>query len=139
MDNGAGMTPCKLYSMLRNKDGKPDLDFDTDKHDTWIAEFLADDGEIPSRKILQSQNMVPEFPGPEMEYSLWAHCSVLYLKPRTQIVLRQKVNTQLITKSLATVEYDFCKPRFISKRVKIIFGLTCKKKSHYGIMMYHNN
>ncbi|CAM9395311.1 unnamed protein product [Bubo scandiacus] len=65
MDNGAGMTPCKLYSMLRNKDRKPDLDFDTDKHDTWIAEFLADDGEIPSRKVLQSQKMVPEFPGPQ--------------------------------------------------------------------------
>lgn len=43
-----------------------------------------------------------------------AYCSILYLKPCMQIVLQQKkVNTQLITKSLANVEYDFYKPRFI--------------------------
>ncbi|KAM9600222.1 MORC family CW-type zinc finger protein 4 [Morphnus guianensis] len=113
MDNKTGMTPRRLYRTLRNKDGKLELDFDTDKH-IRIADFLADDGEIPSAKVLHSQKMVPEFPGPEMEYSLQAYCSILYLKPCMQVVLQQKkVNTQLITKSLANVEYDFYKPRFI--------------------------
>ncbi|KAM6197943.1 LOW QUALITY PROTEIN: MORC family CW-type zinc finger protein 4-like [Sarcoramphus papa] len=127
-----------IWNIRRNKDGKLELDFDTDEHDIGLADFLADDGEISSRKVLCSQKMVPEFPGLEMEYSLWASCSILYLKPR-MIVLQKKVNTQLIAKSLANVEYDFYKPRFISKRVKITFGFTCKNKSHYGIMMYHNN
>lgn len=54
---------------FRNKDGKLELDFDTDEH-IQIADFLADDGEIPSTKVLHSQKMVPEFPGPEVEYSL---------------------------------------------------------------------
>ncbi|KAM6251918.1 LOW QUALITY PROTEIN: MORC family CW-type zinc finger protein 4 [Spheniscus humboldti] len=175
------MTHHKLYCMLKNKDGKLELDFDTD-HDIWIADFLADDGEILSRKVLYSQNMVPEFPGPsrmalpqlcsvhdsqgmkgiksKLDFGFtWkrlhvtrillplllccplsqAYCNILYLKPCMQIVLDKKVNTQLITKSLANIEYDFYKPRFISKRVKITFGFTCKNKSHYGIMMYHNN
>ena len=51
---------------FRNKDGKLELDFDTDEHDIEIADFLADNSEIPSRKVLHSQKMVPEFPGPEV-------------------------------------------------------------------------
>ena len=60
---------CLVF--FRNKDGKLELDFDTDEHDIGLADFLADDREIPSRKVLCSQKMVPEFPGLEMEYSLW--------------------------------------------------------------------
>ena len=55
---------------FRNKDGKPELDFDTDKHDIRLADFLADGAEIPRRKGLRCQEEVQEFPAPEMEYSL---------------------------------------------------------------------
>ncbi|NWZ19701.1 MORC4 protein, partial [Asarcornis scutulata] len=130
-------TRVLIWNIHRNKDGKPELDFDTDKHDIRLADFLA---EIPRRTGLRCQEKVQEYAAPEMEYSLRAYCSVLYLKPCVQIVLRQKkVNTQLITKSLANTEHDLYKPRFSSERVKITFGFNCKNKNHYGIMMYHKN
>ncbi|EOB08564.1 MORC family CW-type zinc finger protein 4, partial [Anas platyrhynchos] len=130
-------TRVLIWNIHRDKDGKPELDFDTDKHDIRLADFLA---EIPRRTALRCQEKVQECPAPEMEYSLRAYCSVLYLKPCVQIVLRQKkVNTQLITKSLANTEHDLYKPRFSSERVKITFGFNCKNKNHYGIMMYHKN
>ncbi|MBN3295976.1 MORC3 protein, partial [Amia calva] len=77
---------------------------------------------------------------PEMDYSLRAYCSILYLKPRTQIILRQrKVQSKLVAKSLANIENDVYKPSFINKRVKITFGFNCKNREHCGIMMYHKN
>ncbi|XP_062440665.1 MORC family CW-type zinc finger protein 4 isoform X1 [Rhea pennata] len=133
-------TRILIWNIRRNKDGKPELDFDTDEYDIRLADFLAEGVEVPSRRVLPCQEMVQEFPVPETQYSLRAYCSILYLKPRMQIILRQKkVNTQLISKSLAHTEYDVYKPTFANRRVKITFGFTCKNKSHYGIMMYHNN
>ncbi|KTF89464.1 hypothetical protein cypCar_00013282 [Cyprinus carpio] len=44
-----------------------------------------------------------------------AYLSILYLKPRIQIILRQKkVQTKLIAKSLSMIENDVYKPQFIS-------------------------
>ncbi|XP_040470741.1 RNA-binding protein 41 isoform X2 [Falco naumanni] len=62
--SSAGETPP-----AKNKNGKLELDFYMNKHDIWIANFLADDGESPRRRVLHSQEVVPEFPGPEI-YSL---------------------------------------------------------------------
>ncbi|NXC38462.1 MORC4 protein, partial [Penelope pileata] len=133
-------TRILIWNICRNKDGKPELDFDTDQHDIRLADFLAYDASAPRRKVLRCQGTIQELPAPETEYSLRAYCSILYLKPCMQIVLRQKkVSTQLITKSLAHTRYDSYKPRFSSKRVKITFGFSCKNDNHYGIMMYHNN
>lgn len=43
-----------------------------------------------------------------------AYCSILYLKPRMQIVIRgQKVKTELISKSLAYIAKDYYKPNFV--------------------------
>lgn len=40
-----------------------------------------------------------------------AYCSILYLKPRMQIIIQgQKVETQFVTKSLAKVFMDTYKP-----------------------------
>lgn len=51
---------------------------------------------------------------PAPPFSLQEYCSILYLKPRTQIILRQKkVQTKLIAKSLANIEHDVYKPNFI--------------------------
>ncbi|KAG9469021.1 hypothetical protein GDO78_021402 [Eleutherodactylus coqui] len=78
---------------------------------------------------------------PDSDYSLRAYCSILYLKPRMQIVIRgQKVQTQLVSKNLAHIEKDVYRPKSISHRpVKITFGYNCRNKEHYGIMMYHKN
>lgn len=42
-----------------------------------------------------------------------AYLSILYLKPRAQIILRQKkVLTKLVSKSLSSIENDVYKPTF---------------------------
>ncbi|MCJ8732319.1 hypothetical protein PDJAM_G00209990 [Pangasius djambal] len=66
---------------------------------------------------------------PESEYSLRAYCSILYLKPRMQIILRGlKVEALFVTKTLAKKE-----------GITITFGYNTKSKGHYGLMMYHKN
>lgn len=61
-----------------------------------------------------------------------ARCSILYLKPCVQIVLWQKVNTQLIAKSLDNVEYDFYKPRFIISFWPPLGTLLPQQPQHTG-------
>ncbi|MEQ2207228.1 MORC CW-type zinc finger protein 3, partial [Xenoophorus captivus] len=69
-----------------------------------------------------------------------AYCSILYLKPRMQVIVRgQKVKSQLIAKSLAWIRKDHYKPNFLEKRITITFGYNTKSKDQYGIMMYHKN
>ncbi|XP_075752812.1 MORC family CW-type zinc finger protein 4 isoform X2 [Pelodiscus sinensis] len=133
-------TRILIWNIRRNKDGKTELDFDTDKHDIRISDFGPEESENAGRKVPPRLEKVQESFAPETEYSLRAYCSILYLKPRMQIVLRQKkVKTQLISKSLASIEYDVYRPTSTNKRVKITFGFNCKNNSHSGIMMYHNN
>nr|XP_014983407.1 MORC family CW-type zinc finger protein 4 isoform X1 [Macaca mulatta] len=114
----------------RNKNGKSELDFDTDQYDILVSDFDTEEkmtGGITSEL-------------PETEYSLRAFCGILYMKPRMKIFLRQKkVTTQMIAKSLANVEYDTYKPTFTNKQVRITFGFSCKNSNQFGIMMYHNN
>ncbi|KAK7800901.1 hypothetical protein U0070_007045 [Myodes glareolus] len=52
--------------------------------------------------------------------SLQAYCSILYLKPRMQIILRgQKVKTQLVSKSLAYIERDVYRPKFLANNMGV--------------------
>ncbi|CAM5165756.1 unnamed protein product [Natator depressus] len=133
-------TRILIWNIRRNKDGKPELDFVTDQYDIRISDFSMEESENAGRKVPPRLEKVQESSAPETEYSLRAYCSILYLKPRMQIVLRQKkVKTQLISKSLANIEYDIYRPTSTNKRVKITFGFNCKNNSHFGIMMYHNN
>ncbi|GAB1303162.1 MORC family CW-type zinc finger protein 4 [Apodemus speciosus] len=90
-----------------NKDGKSELDFDTDQYDILVSDFDAEE------KVVGG--VASELP--ETEYSLRAFCSILYMKPRMKIFLRQKKN----------------------KQVRITFGFSCKYHNQFGIMMYHNN
>ncbi|XP_054532875.1 MORC family CW-type zinc finger protein 4 isoform X3 [Pan troglodytes] len=129
-DDGCGMTPHKLHRMLRNKNGKSELDFDTDQYDILVSDFDTEEK--------MTGGVTSELP--ETEYSLRAFCGILYMKPRMKIFLRQKkVTTQMIAKSLANVEYDTYKPTFTNKQVRITFGFSCKSSNQFGIMMYHNN
>ncbi|XP_056415584.1 LOW QUALITY PROTEIN: MORC family CW-type zinc finger protein 3 [Hyla sarda] len=129
-------TRIMIWNIRRDKNGMPEFDFISDKYDIRIPEEF--DGS--SRKGYKKQER-PDLVAPDSDYSLRAYCSILYLKPRMQIVLRgQKVQTQLVSKNLAHIEKDVYRPKSISHRpVKIIFGYNCRNKEHYGIMMYHKN
>ncbi|XP_055060587.2 MORC family CW-type zinc finger protein 3b isoform X1 [Misgurnus anguillicaudatus] len=118
-----------IWNLRTSTNGDTEFDFDTDKYDIQIrANFINGRGN-------SSLIMIPE-----SEYSLRAYCSILYLKPRMQIIVRgQRVKTQLICKSLALIAQDNYRPSFLNKRVRITFGYNTRSKEHYGIMMYHKN
>ncbi|XP_047652152.1 MORC family CW-type zinc finger protein 3 isoform X1 [Phacochoerus africanus] len=122
---------------LRSYKSATEFDFDKDKYDIRIPEDLDD---TAGKKGYKKQERMDQI-APESDYSLRAYCSILYLKPRMQIILRgQKVKTQLVSKSLAYIERDIYRPKFLTNRtVRITFGFNCRNKDHYGIMMYHNN
>ncbi|XP_039510991.1 MORC family CW-type zinc finger protein 4 isoform X1 [Pimephales promelas] len=131
-------TKILIWNIRRNKDGNPEFDFDTDAEDIRLPEIRTEDMQGKWRRDYRQRrdsNNVPE-----MEFSLRAYLSILYLKPRIQIILRQKkVQTKLVAKSLSMIENDVYKPQFINERVKITFGFNLKNKEHFGIMMYHKN
>ncbi|KAK1344345.1 hypothetical protein QTO34_014912 [Cnephaeus nilssonii] len=121
---------------LRSYRSATEFDFEKDKYDIRIPEDL---DETTGKKGYKKQERMDQI-APESDYSLRAYCSILYLKPRMQIILRgQKVKTQLVSKSLAYIEHDVYRPKFLTRTVKITFGFNCKNKEHYGIMMYHKN
>uniref|UniRef100_A0A8C0A3L3 MORC family CW-type zinc finger 3 n=1 Tax=Bos mutus grunniens TaxID=30521 RepID=A0A8C0A3L3_BOSMU len=122
---------------LRSYKSATEFDFDKDKYDIRIPEDL---DETAGKKGYKKQERMDQI-APESDYSLRAYCSILYLKPRMQIILRgQKVKTQLVSKSLAYIERDIYRPKFLTnKTVRITFGFNCRNKDHYGIMMYHRN
>nr|XP_033805485.1 MORC family CW-type zinc finger protein 3 [Geotrypetes seraphini] len=126
-----------LWNLRSDKRGRPEFDFNKDKYDIRIPDDLDD---ITGKRGYRKQDRIDQVP-PESDYSLRAYCSILYLKPRMQIVIRgQKVKTQLVSKSLAYIERDVYRPKFLApKTVKITFGYNCRNKEHYGIMMYHKN
>ncbi|NWI42854.1 MORC3 protein, partial [Picathartes gymnocephalus] len=125
-----------IWNLRKDKNDKPEFDFDKDKYDIRIPEDLDETGKRGYKKQERLDQIVPE-----SDYSLRAYCSILYLKPTMQIILRgQKVKTQLVSKSLAFIETDIYRPKFLNaKTVKITFGFNCRNKDHYGIMMYHKN
>uniref|UniRef100_A0A674KAS0 CW-type domain-containing protein n=1 Tax=Terrapene triunguis TaxID=2587831 RepID=A0A674KAS0_9SAUR len=126
-----------IWNLRRDKDGETELDFDKDKYDIRIPEDLDEATGKRGYKKQERQDQIV----PESDYSLRAYSSILYLKPRMQIIIRgQKVKTQLISKSLAYIERDIYRPKFLAaKTVRITFGFNCRNKDHYGIMMYHRN
>ncbi|XP_043092394.1 MORC family CW-type zinc finger protein 3b isoform X2 [Puntigrus tetrazona] len=124
--SAAGPTGTRIiiWNLRTTTNGKTEFDFDTDKYDILIRADISDKSSMT----------------PESEYSLRAYCSILYLKPRMQIIIRgQRVKSQLISKSLAHIAQDNYRPSFLNKRVRITFGYNTKSKEHYGIMMYHKN
>ncbi|KAM4700653.1 MORC family CW-type zinc finger protein 3-like [Discoglossus pictus] len=125
-----------IWSLRRDRGGRTEFDFDKDKYDIRIPDEIEGTGKRGYKKQERMGQIAPD-----SDYSLRAYCSILYLKPRMQIILRgQKVQTQLVSKSLAYIEKDVYRPRFLApKTVQIIFGYNCRNKEHYGMMMYHKN
>lgn len=64
------MLRCFCLMFFRNKDGKPELDFDTDKYDIRISDFSTEESENAGRKSLPGLEKVQESSAPETEYSL---------------------------------------------------------------------
>ncbi|KAM6223092.1 MORC family CW-type zinc finger protein 3 [Rhynchocyon petersi] len=125
-----------IWNLRSYKNGATEFDFDKDKYDIRIPEDL---DETTGKKGYKKQERMDQI-APESDYSLRAYCSILYLKPRMQIIIRgQKVKTQLVSKSLAYIERDVYRPKFLTRTVRITFGFNCRNKDHYGIMMYHRN
>ncbi|XP_076015216.1 MORC family CW-type zinc finger protein 3-like isoform X1 [Genypterus blacodes] len=118
-------TRILIWNLPSTSTGTTEFDFETDRYDIRLRLHTT---EVKSYV-------------PESELSLRAYCSILYLKPRTQINVRgRKVNTQLITNSLAFIKKDSYKPCFLgNKRIPITFGYSTKSRDHCGIMMYHKN
>ncbi|XP_060944002.1 MORC family CW-type zinc finger protein 3-like [Limanda limanda] len=122
-----------IWNLRRTSVGELEFDFQKDRYDVRIPSDINESGSDTFQH--QSSSYIPE-----SVYSLRAYCSILYLKPRMQIVIRgQKVQSQLIAKSLASIRKDHYKPTFLPKRVPITFGYNTKSKEQYGMMMYHKN
>ncbi|KAM3612102.1 uncharacterized protein V6R79_002612 [Siganus canaliculatus] len=130
-------TKILIWNIRRAKDGKPELDFETDVTDFRLPPIQIEELKkgLRSRGSLRAEQSIPE-----MHYSLREYLSILYLKPRTQVILRGKKNVaKLVAKRLSHTEHDVYKPHFSKEKVKVTFGLCPKNKEFYGIMMYHKN
>ncbi|XP_013861822.1 MORC family CW-type zinc finger protein 3 isoform X2 [Austrofundulus limnaeus] len=130
-------TKILIWNIRRAKDGKTEIDFDADTTDFRLPEIQTEE----LRQGLRSSGSPrPEQNVPDMYYSLRAYISILYLKPRTQVILRgRKVLAKLVSKSLTHIEHDVYKPQFSKEKMKVTFGFNPKRKEHFGIMMYHKN
>uniref|UniRef100_A0A672KS68 MORC family CW-type zinc finger protein 3-like n=1 Tax=Sinocyclocheilus grahami TaxID=75366 RepID=A0A672KS68_SINGR len=125
-----------IWNLRKTSTDKSEFDFDTDRYDIQIPSEVY---ESEKEKYKQQSRVFQS--SPESDFSLRAYCSILYLKPRMQIIIRgQKVKTQLISKSLAHIAKDKYKPNFLNREsITITFGYNTKTKEHYGVMMYHKN
>ncbi|MCJ8732333.1 hypothetical protein PDJAM_G00210020 [Pangasius djambal] len=124
--NSSG-TRIIIWNLRRTSSGSSgelEFDFIKDRYDIRIRGDVHKSTRETNKRQAGSGMSVPE-----SEYSLRAYCSILYLKPRMQIILRGlKVETQFVTKTLAKKE-----------GITITFGYNTKSKEHYGLMMYHKN
>ncbi|XP_035265608.1 MORC family CW-type zinc finger protein 3-like isoform X1 [Anguilla anguilla] len=127
---GSTGTRIIIWNLRSSKDGQTEFDLKTNRYDILIPHV--DSGDVNNH---QNTNKNSE---PESRYSLRAYCSILYLKPRMQIIIRgQKVQAQLVSKSLAHTRKDRYTPKFLMKPIPITFGYGTKDSGHYGIMMYN--
>ncbi|XP_026073768.1 MORC family CW-type zinc finger protein 3-like isoform X1 [Carassius auratus] len=125
-----------IWNLRKTSTDKSEFDFDTDRYDIQIPSEVY---ESEKEKYKQPSRVFQS--SPESDFSLRAYCSILYLKPRMQIIIQgQKVKTQLVSKSLAHIAKDKYKPTFLNREsIPITFGYNTKSKEHYGVMMYHRN
>uniref|UniRef100_A0A3B5JX52 MORC family CW-type zinc finger 3a n=1 Tax=Takifugu rubripes TaxID=31033 RepID=A0A3B5JX52_TAKRU len=120
-----------IWNLRRTSSDTTEFDFEKDPYDIQIPLDESDTRQGKAKAV----SCVPE-----SFRSLRAYCSILYLKPRMQIIIRgEKVKNQLIAKSLAFIRKDHYKPNFLDRRIPITFGYNTKSKDQYGVMMYHKN
>ncbi|KAB5576854.1 hypothetical protein PHYPO_G00203300 [Pangasianodon hypophthalmus] len=123
-----------IWNLRKTSSEKLEFDFMKDRYDIRIPVDINESTKEPNKEPEHGTS------APESDYSLRAYSSILYLKPRMQIIIRgQKVKTELVSKSLAHIFKDTYKPTFLTRGIKIIFGYNTKSKENYGLMMYHKN
>ncbi|XP_075189054.1 MORC family CW-type zinc finger protein 3-like [Anomaloglossus baeobatrachus] len=133
--SGKKGTRIIIWNLRRDMNNKLEFDFDTDNYDIRIPEECDESSSSRYRRQERADHV-----GPDSDYSLRAYCSILYVKPRIQIILRGlKVQTKYVSKNLAHIEKDVYKPSGLHKPVPITFGYNCQNKEHYGMMMYNKN
>ncbi|KAG5835002.1 hypothetical protein ANANG_G00267490 [Anguilla anguilla] len=129
-----GLTGTRIiiWNLRSTTSGQIEFEFKEDIADIQIPYVdLTDEQKRP----IQRPAGVAEF-----EFSLRAYCSILYLKPRMEILIRgKKVETQLVAKSLAHPIEDRHTPTFLNEPIKITFGYRTKSQGPYGVLMYYKN
>ncbi|MED6292148.1 hypothetical protein CHARACLAT_030670, partial [Characodon lateralis] len=97
-----------IWNLRRTSTASTEFDFDTDRYNIRIPLEVYEELSDPSQPSNRTTYV------PESVFSLRAYCSILYLKPRMQVIVRgQKVKSQLIAKSLAWIRKDHYKPAFL--------------------------
>uniref|UniRef100_A0ABI8AHA0 CW-type domain-containing protein n=1 Tax=Felis catus TaxID=9685 RepID=A0ABI8AHA0_FELCA len=91
---------------LRSYKSATEFDFDKDKYDIRIPEDL---DETTGKKGYKKQERMDQI-APESDYSLRAYCSILYLKPRMQIILRGQKANNMGVGVVGIIECNFLKP-----------------------------
>ncbi|PVD28371.1 hypothetical protein C0Q70_10958 [Pomacea canaliculata] len=129
-------TKIILYNLKRLKNGKLELDFESDNADIRNPEAH----EVDLTSVYHRTSHVETS---EYVQSLRTYCSILFLRPRMKIFIRGvRVKSKLISKSLSQTEIDVYKPTWMERPLKITFGFVCNKdynKEDYGVMFYHRN
>ncbi|XP_076444692.1 MORC family CW-type zinc finger protein 3-like isoform X1 [Babylonia areolata] len=128
-------TKIAVYNLRRHKDGKMELDFESDSSDIRNPEAH----EVDLTSVYHRTTQVESS---EHMRSLRVYCSILFLRPRMKIYIQGvKVKTQLISKSLSNTETDVYKPTWLTKPLRITFGFSTQEpvKEDYGVMFYHRN
>ncbi|KAL8581754.1 hypothetical protein ACOMHN_043172 [Nucella lapillus] len=128
-------TKIVVYNLRRLKDGKMELDFDSDTNDIRNPE--AHEVDLTSVYHRTSQMETSEY-----IRSLRVYCGILFLRPRMKIYIRGvKVKTQIVSKSLSKTEIDVYRPTWLTKPLRITFGFSTQDpvKEDYGVMFYHRN
>ncbi|XP_066542778.1 MORC family CW-type zinc finger protein 3-like isoform X2 [Hoplias malabaricus] len=126
-----------IWNLRKTSEGTSEFDFESDRYDVRIPAEMYEDKTEQNKQLQQGIQSVPG-----SICSLRDYCSILYLKPRMQIIIRgQKVKTQFVSKCLAHRIKDCYKPQFLqlppNKAIQIIFGYNTRNKEQYGLMMYH--
>uniref|UniRef100_A0A3P9PQN5 Morc S5 domain-containing protein n=1 Tax=Poecilia reticulata TaxID=8081 RepID=A0A3P9PQN5_POERE len=124
-------TKILIWNIRRAKDGKTEIEFDTDSSDFRLPEIHFEE---LKQGLRNNGSPRPEQNIPDMYYSLRAYLSILYLKPRTQVILRgKKVLAKLVSKSLTHIEHDVYKPQFsVSLCFLHIYSQTKQKSEALG-------
>ncbi|KAI5621403.1 MORC family CW-type zinc finger protein 3 [Silurus asotus] len=111
--------------------GELQFDFIKDRYDFQIRGNVCKSS-IKTNKTQPEDRMSV----PKSNYSLRAYCSILYLKPKMQIILqKRKVETCVVSKTLSKV-FSILSHQ---QPIPITFGYNTKTKDHCGLMMYHKN
>ncbi|XP_035245809.1 MORC family CW-type zinc finger protein 3-like isoform X4 [Anguilla anguilla] len=121
-----------IWNLRSTSSGQIEFEFKEDIADIQIPYVDSTDEQ---RRPIRRPAWVAEF-----EFSLRAYCSILYLKPSMQILIKgKKMKTQLVAKSLAHTVKDRYTPKFLNKHIKITFGYRTESGGPYGVLMYCKN